>query len=114
MEGLITAFLLPARELRAMQTVKQRVQHYAAGKNPLLASVQQGTAGTLARHSSNPELIKAINPLAGEGSGQLLAQADGGCPAWQALLAPQERRLALAGAMRKPLSMSAGLLQCGA
>ncbi len=62
-EGIITAFLLPARELKTMQTVKQRVMHYGA-KNPLLASLQQTS---LSRTSSgNHEgLIKAINPLAG-------------------------------------------------
>ena len=65
MEGLITAFLLPARELRTMQTVKQRVSHYGHAKIPLLASVVQPPGSLLSRTSTNPDLIKAINPLAG-------------------------------------------------
>ncbi|GAB4821469.1 hypothetical protein N2152v2_008515 [Parachlorella kessleri] len=63
-EGLITAFLLPARELRTMQNVKQRVSHYGHAKNPLLASMVQPPGSLLSRTSTNPDLIKAINPLA--------------------------------------------------
>lgn len=70
-EGLITAFLLPSKDLRTLQTVRQRVGQYgggggaaAGGKNPLLASLAHGPS-MLARTSTNPDLIRAINPLAG-------------------------------------------------
>lgn len=88
-EGLITAFLLPARDLRTLQTVKQRVSHYGGGgggaKNPLLMASLAGSVGGggggLSRHSSNPDLIKAVNPLAG---GRALLRHGCGVLPWSA------------------------------